>query len=240
IIGVPPFAGFFSKDKIIEVAIGEGGLKGIVLGIVTLLGAGLTAFYMTRVMLMTFFGKPRWENQEPHESPAVMTSPMILLAVGSVVGGILLTVGSSLQNWLEPVVGSHHVEPPIPAWSITALALIVVAAGVGVAYREYATREIPREAPTSVSPLTVAARRDLYGDAFNEAVFMKPGQQLTQALEVVDTKGIDGIVNSFAVVVTGLSTLVRRLQTGFVRSYALVMFVGATLVVATMMAVTLW
>jgi len=240
IIGVPPFAGFFSKDKIIEVAIGEGGVKGVVLGIVTLLGAALTAFYMSRVMLMTFFGKARWENQKPHESPAVMTSPMIILAVGSVGAGMLLTIGSSLQNWLEPVVGSHHVEPPIPAWSITALALLAVAAGVAIAYREYATREIPVVAPTPVSPLTVAARRDLYGDAFNEAVFMKPGQQLTKSLEVVDTKGIGGVVGSFAVVVTGLSTLTRKLQTGFVRSYALVMFVGATLVVATMMAVTLW
>lgn len=240
IIGVPPFAGFFSKDKIIEVAIGEGGVKGVALGIVTLLGAALTAFYMSRVMLMTFFGKARWENQKPHESPAVMTSPMIILAVGSVGAGMLLTIGSSLQNWLEPVVGSHHVEPPIPAWSITALALLAVAAGVAIAYREYATREIPVVAPTPVSPLTVAARRDLYGDAFNETVFMKPGQQLTKSLEVVDTKGIGGVVGSFAVVVTGLSTLTRKLQTGFVRSYALVMFVGATLVVATMMAVTLW
>ena len=240
IIGVPPFAGFFSKDKIIEVAIGEGGVKGVVLGIVTLLGAALTAFYMSRVMLMTFFGKARWENQKPHESPAVMTSPMIILAVGSVGAGMLLTIGSSLQNWLEPVVGSHHVEPPIPAWSITALALLAVAAGVAIAYREYATREIPLVAPTPVSPLTGAARRDLYGDAFNETVFMKPGQQLTKSLEVFDTKGIGGVVGSFAVVVTGLSALTRKLQTGFVRSYALVMFVGATLVVATMMAVTLW
>lgn len=240
IIGVPPFAGFFSKDKIIEVAIGDGGVKGIVLGLVTLLGAALTAFYMTRVMLMTFFGKPRWDNQNPHESPSVMTSPMIVLAVGSVGAGMLLTIGSSLQNWLEPVVGAHHVEPPIPAWTITLMALVVVALGVGVAYREYATREIPVAAPTAVSALTVAARHDLYGDAFNEAVFMKPGQQLTQTLEVVDTQGIDGVVNGFARAVSGLSGLVRKVQTGFVRSYALVMFVGAALVVATMMAVTLW
>jgi len=195
---------------------------------------------MGRVLLMTVFGKARWENQKPHESPAVMTSPMIILAVGSVGAGMLLTIGSSLQNWLEPVVGSHHVEPPIPAWSITALALLAVAAGVAIAYREYATREIPLVAPTPVSPLTGAARRDLYGDAFNETVFMKPGQQLTKSLEVFDTKGIGGVVGSFAVVVTGLSALTRKLQTGFVRSYALVMFVGATLVVATMMAVTLW
>ncbi|MGC0363638.1 NADH-quinone oxidoreductase subunit L [Rhodococcus sp. 27YEA15] len=240
IIGVPPFAGFFSKDKIIEVAIGEGGVKGLILGAVTLLGAALTAFYMTRVMLMTFFGKPRWEGHRPHESPAVMTSPMIVLAVGSVAGGALLTIGSGLQNWLEPVVGSHHVEPPIPAAAITALALLAVAVGVLVAYRRYATREIPGVAPASVSPLTVAARRDLYGDTVNEALLMRPGLQVTRALDVFDTKGIDGAVGGVAVAIAALSTRIRRLQTGFVRSYALLMFFGVTLVVAMMLAVTLW
>src|SRR5690606_18544351 len=81
IIGVPPLAGFFSKDAIIEVALAAGGVKGVVLGGAALLGAGITAFYMTRVMLLTFFGERRWEpTAQPHESPPVMTVPMILLA----------------------------------------------------------------------------------------------------------------------------------------------------------------
>ncbi len=90
IIGVPPLAGFFSKDGIIEAALGAGGAKGYILGGAAILGAGITAFYMTRVMLMTFFGEKRWKPEaHPHESPAVMTWPMILLAVGSVASGAL-------------------------------------------------------------------------------------------------------------------------------------------------------
>ncbi|QSE83511.1 NADH-quinone oxidoreductase subunit L [Rhodococcus koreensis] len=240
IIGIPPFSGFFSKDKIIEAAFAAEGVQGVVLGTVTLLGAGLTAFYMTRVMLMTFFGRRRWApNSHPHESPGVMTVPMILLAVGSVAAGALLAVGSSLQHWLEPVVGAHHGEPALPVWAITALTLVVVLAGVAVAYRQYARQPIPDVAPTDVTALTVAARRDLYGDAFNEAALMRPGQELTRTLVTVDDRGVDGAVNGFAALVGGTSVRVRRLQTGFVRSYALFMFAGAALLVATML-VRLW
>ena len=112
IIGVPPFAGFFSKDAIIETAWRAGGLKGWLLGGAALLGAGITAFYMTRVMLMTFFGGKRWTREAseayPHESPPVMTWPMIVLAVGSVGAGGVLAIGGTLQHWLEPVVGAHE------------------------------------------------------------------------------------------------------------------------------------
>ncbi|MFV9458923.1 NADH-quinone oxidoreductase subunit L [Rhodococcus sp. NM-2] len=250
IIGIPPFSGFFSKDKIIEAAFAAEGVQGVVLGTVTLLGAGLTAFYMTRVMLMTFFGQPRWASgagdekgdvpvADPHESPGVMTVPMILLAVGSVAAGALLAVGSSLQHWLEPVVGAHHGEPALPVWAITALTLVVVLAGVAVAYRQYARQPIPEVAPADVTAFTVAARKDLYGDAFNEAALMRPGQELTRTLVTVDGSGVDGAVNGFAALVGGTSMRVRRLQTGFVRSYALFMFAGAALLVATML-VRLW
>ncbi|MBJ8347769.1 NADH-quinone oxidoreductase subunit L [Antrihabitans sp. YC2-6] len=240
IIGLPPFAGFFSKDKIIEVAFAAGGPKGVILGVATLIGAGLTAFYMTRVMLMTFFGKRRWaDDAHPHESPRVMTGPMVVLAVGSVASGGLLAIGSSLQDWLEPVVGAHHEEVTIPVWVTTALTLAVVLAGVAVAYRQYAQREIPAVAPAG-SALTVAARRDLYGDAFNEAAFMRPGQVVTRSMVFADTRGVDGIVNGFAASIGFLSEHVRRLQTGFVRSYALSMFAGAALVVATMVLVRVW
>lgn len=241
IIGVPPFAGFFSKDRIIEAAFNQGGTSGLALGTVTLLGAGLTAFYMTRVMLMTFFGERRWKpDTHPHEPPAVMTGPMILLAVGSVGAGALFVLGSSLQNWLEPVVGAHHGEEAVPAAVVTTLALLVVAVGVAVAYYRYAQREVPQAAPETVSTLTVAARRDLYGDVFNEATFMRPGRHLTRALVFLDNRGIDGIVNGTAAVIGGLSARVRRVQSGFVRSYALSMFTGAALVAAALLAVRLW
>ncbi len=156
IIGVPPFAGFFSKDAIIETAFATGGTSGMVLGGAALLGAGITAFYMTRVMLMTFFGEKRWHDgtsgaePHPHESPGIMTWPMIALAVGSVGAGGLLAIGGTLEHWLEPVVGSHEAEHSVPAWVMTVIMLAVVAVGIGIAYRMYATRPIPEIAPEGV------------------------------------------------------------------------------------------
>ncbi|MGS2811087.1 NADH-quinone oxidoreductase subunit L [Nocardia sp. MW-W600-9] len=241
IIGVPPFSGFFSKDKIIEAAFDHGGTTGILLGVVTLVGAGLTAFYMTRVMLMTFFGERRWKpDTHPHEAPAVMTGPMILLAFGSVFAGGLFVWGSALQNWLAPVVGSHHGEPVVPAGVVTGLALTSVAIGVAIAYRKYAESPVPETAPEPVTVFTTAARKDLYGDAINEAAFERPGRHLTRALVFLDARGVDGIVNGTAAGIGGLSARVRRIQTGFVRSYALSMFTGAALVAAALLAVRYW
>ena len=253
IIGVPPFAGFFSKDAIIETALNAGGLKGVLLGGATLLGAAITAFYMTRVMLLTFFGTPRWKAPleaseasgeataiHPHESPAVMTVPMVVLALGSVGAGALLSMGHRLQDWLEPVVGSHEAEHLIPAWAVTAAALSAIAIGVAIAYRLYAMRPVADSAPQDVSALTVAARRDLYGDAINEAAFMRPGQQLTRALLVVDDKAIEGSVAGLAATVSRSSDGLRGLQTGFARTYALSMLAGTALVAGVVLITALW
>jgi len=240
IIGIPPFSGFFSKDKIIEVAFGVGGFDGIVLGVVTLLGAGLTAFYMTRVMILTFFGDRRWApDAEPHESPTVMTWPMIALAVGSVGAGGLLVLGGALQHWLEPVVGYDHHEGGLPVWLVTALTLAVVLAGVAVAWRGYAREPVPETAPAAVSALTTAARRDLYGDDANEALFMRPGQGMVRTLVGVESAEIDGAVTGMAAGVGAFSRGLRRTQTGFVRSYALYMFAGATVVVGALVLATM-
>ncbi|TVS87507.1 NADH-quinone oxidoreductase subunit L [Mycobacterium helveticum] len=242
IIGVPPFSGFFSKDAIIEAAMTSGGTRGYVLGGAALLGAGITAFYMTRVMLMTFFGHKRWApGAHPHEAPAVMTWPMIVLAFGSVFAGGLLAVGGTLQRWLKPVVGAHEpAANALPSWVSTALSLGLVAIGIAVAYRMYATAPIPRVAPFAVNPLTTAARRDLYGDALNEEVFMRPGAQLTHALVEFDDAGVDGSVNALAALVSATSDRLRGLQTGFARNYALSMLAGAVLVVALILAVRFW
>ncbi len=251
IIGIPPLAGFFSKDGIIEAALGAGGAKGIVLGLATILGAGITAYYMTRVMLMTFFGERRWKpsasaatgetvEPHPHESPGVMTWPMILLAVGSVVSGGALAINGTLDHWLEPVVGTHEEHHALPAWVVTVIVLSVVAVGIVIAYRMYAQRTVPDTAPEDVSALTVAARRDLYGDAINEELLMKPGQVLTKDLVWFDDKGIDGAGSGLAAVVGRVSDGLRGLQTGFARSYALSMLAGAVLVVAVFLAVQLW
>ncbi len=240
IIGVPPLAGFFSKDGIIEAALGAGGAKGIILGGAAILGAGITAFYMTRVMLMTFFGEKRWdEDAHPHESPAVMTGPMILLAVGSVASGGFLAIGGTLHHWLEPVVGSHEAAHATPVWVTTTVVLAVVAVGIAIAYRMYAIRAVPEGAPVG-SALTVAARHDLYGDAFNERAFMRPGQLLTKRLVEIDDEAVDGAVNGIAALVGSTSERLRQLQTGFARSYALSMLAGAAVVVAAILAVRLW
>ena len=251
IIGVPPFAGFFSKDAIIESALNAGGIKGVVLGGAALLGAGITAFYMTRVMLMTFFGERRWKasasaatgemtEPHPHESPRVMTWPMIALAIGSIAAGGLLAIGGTLEHWLEPVVGAHEAHHVLPPWVVTTLALSVVAIGIAVAYGMYAQRTVPDTAPEDVSALTVAARKDLYGDAINEELLMKPGQVLTKDLVWVDDKGVDGAASGLAALVGRTSNGLRQLQTGFARSYALSMLAGATLVIAVILAVQLW
>jgi NADH-quinone oxidoreductase subunit L len=247
IIGVPPLAGFFSKDGIIEAALGAGGAKGIILGGATILGAGITAFYMTRVMLMTFFGERRWASEatgetqdvHPHESPAVMTWPMILLAVGSVASGGFLAIGGTLNHWLEPVVGAREAEHATPVWVATTVILTVVAVGIAIAYRMYGTQPVPEEVPAG-SALTVAARHDLYGDAFNERVFMRPGQLLTKGLVEIDDDAVDGAANGLAALVGRISDGSRQLQTGFARSYALSMLAGAALLVAAILAVRLW
>jgi NADH-quinone oxidoreductase subunit L len=254
IIGIPPFSGFFTKDGIIDATFDKGGTSGAILGTAAVIGAAITGFYMTRMVLMTFFGKPRWEQEvpaerretpephpapapHPHESPGVMIWPMIVLAIGSVVVGGLLVVNNRLANFLAPVIG------PVPAShgfvSVTSVvSLVVVLLGVLGAWLMYGRAEVPVIAPRG-NLLTRAARQDLYGDAFNESILMRPGQWLTRLAVYFDSRGIDGVVNTSAATVGGSSGRLRRLQTGFVRTYALSMFFGAALLVAALLAVRL-
>ncbi len=242
IIGFPGLSGYWSKDKIIEAAFAKGGISGDALGAVALLGAGLTAAYMTRLMIMTFFGERRWTpDVHPHESPKVMTVPLLLLGLGSAVAGGLLVAGGSLVTWLSPVLGSPGPphSPALAGLTLTLLALVVVLGGFAGAVVRVGTRPVPVTPPADVSLVTVAARHNLYADAFNENVLMRPGQYLTRALVFVDNRGIDGAVNGLAALVGGLSGRARRLQTGFVRSYALSMLGGAALVLAALLLVRL-
>ena len=242
IIGFPGLSGFFSKDKIIEAAFDKGGISGFTLGAVALAGAGLTAFYMTRLMLMTFFGERRWAaDAHPHESPTVMTVPMSMLAIGSALAGGLLIIGGGLQDWLIPSVGrSAEVGVhSISGWVISVLAIVVMAFGMVTAWLFFGRRPVPATPPVAVSPVTVAARNNLYADAFNEAVFMRPGQWLTRALVYLDNRGVDGLINGLAAFVGGGSGRLRRVQTGFVRSYALTMLGGSLIVVVALLAVRL-
>ncbi|MFB7027696.1 MULTISPECIES: NADH-quinone oxidoreductase subunit L [unclassified Streptomyces] len=240
IIGFPGLSGFFSKDKIIEAAFAKGGAEGWILGAVTLLGAAITAYYMTRVMLMTFFGEKRWQPDEngnaphPHESPKSMVIPMVLLAVGSVAGGAVFEFAGFVE-WLEPVTGYEHGHPPIGAAAVTAATVAVMVIGVGLAYLQYGRRPVPVVAPRG-SLLTRAARRDLLQDDFNHAVFVTGGTHLTRSLVYVDHSLVDGVVNGTAASVGGLSGRLRKLQNGYARSYAVSMFGGtAVLIAATLL-----
>lgn len=234
ILGVPPFAGFYSKDKIIEVAFNSAGNKGIILGAVTLLGAGITAFYMTRVMILTFTGKSRWDDEaHPHESPLLMWLPMAVLAIGSVSSGFLLSRGNALVNWLAPLFVQHgepteRLKPTV----VSALALIMVAIGVAIAFIKYSRQEVAAVAPEDVSFFTKIARQDLMQDTFNEAVFMRPGQALTATLVKTDEAVIDGAVRGVGRMALGSGSLLRGLQNGFVRSYAALILIGAALLIA--------
>ena len=168
-----------------------------------------------------------------------MTWPMILLAVGSVTAGAALAIGGTLEHWLEPVVGTHEAHHVIPVWVVTVIVLSVVAVGIAVAYRMYGSRVVPEEVPAG-SALTVAARQDLYGDAFNEQVLMRPGLAITHGLVEIDDEAVDGAGSGLAAVVSRISDGLQQVQTGFARSYALSMLAGAALVVAMILAVNLW
>jgi NADH-quinone oxidoreductase subunit L len=240
IIGVPPFAGFYSKDLIIETAFNAGGAKGIILGSTALLGAALTAFYMTRVMILTFTSPKRWdENQHPHESPSLMWIPMVVLSIGSVTSGLLLSRGGTLKTWLAPLFEKHseHEELLAPI-VVSGLAILMVAIGVSIAVIKYQLSDVANEAPSNVSIFTRFARRDLLQDDANEALFMRPGQALTSLLVKTDDVVVDGSVRGVAKMALSSGAVLRKTQTGYVRSYAALILLGATALIAAIWVVT--
>ena len=245
LIGFPLFSGFFSKDPIIEAAYAAPGVQGVLLGTAALVGAGLTAFYMTRLMILTFLGEPRWARTEsgehavhPHEAPAVMTVPMIVLAVGSVGAGAFLAIGDRLAGWLTPSLGEfEHPEPPVAPIVITIATLVLVAAGIALAWMLVGRRPVPRTAPARVNPVIAFARADAGGNAVNEALVARPGIWLTGALTATDARGVDGAVMGSAVGLSSLADRWRHWQNGFVRSYALSMLSGTFLLVGALVVV---
>ncbi|RLV56402.1 NADH-quinone oxidoreductase subunit L [Aeromicrobium phragmitis] len=237
IIGFPGMSGFFSKDKIIEAALAHN----LWIGLGAMIGAAITAFYMTRLMMMTFFGERRWRDRvHPHESPSVMTVPLIVLAALSVLGGALY-LGNWIGDWLEPVAGhAEHHELPAPVIVIQLAVVALVAAGVALAVWLFRS-DVPDTAPadTDVSILTRAGRHEIYTNEVNGVLAVFPVRYLTRFLVWLDARGIDGLVTGTADRIGEASQGLRATQTGYVRSYALGIFGGALVVVLGLLAVTL-
>jgi NADH-quinone oxidoreductase subunit L len=245
LVGFPLLSGFWTKDAIIEAAFGQEGWRGWVMGGAALLGAGLTAFYMTRLMMMTFFGKARWKELKsadghefhPHEAKPVMWVPMVILSIGSVFAGGLFTLNKSFVTWLAPAVGEAPEEHfGINKWLMSGIVVGISLLGALIAWAIF-RRDVPVEQPQRVSFVTRAARKDLYGNTLNETLVARPGTWLSRALVFVDNRGVDGAVNGLAAGLGGGSGRLRRLQTGFVRSYALSMLGGTFLLLAALLLV---
>ncbi len=227
IIGFPFTSGFYSKDHIIEAAF----QRNLFIGILALVGAGVTAYYMTRLMMMTFFGEKRWDKDvHPHESPAVMTVPLIVLAALSLVAGLVLN--GWIQGWLEHTTGQHaHPTPLVHFTLIGVITLAVVALGVLAGWRLH-RGPVAYDEPSTNNPLVLAGRNDLYGDAFNEHAVIRPAKGIAAGLAWFDRSTVDGLAMGSASVATGLGQMLRRLQNGYVRSYGLTLAVGVLLLAA--------
>ena len=236
IIGFPGFSGFWSKDGIIETALSQN----ILVGVLAALGAGVTGFYMTRMMLMTFFTDKRWEKDvHPHESPTVMTGPLVVLAALAVFGGLLI-LNDWIVDWLSPVTGTApHESPPIPALAISAIVFVLVLAGAAVAWLVVGRQAVPRTAPTQVSWVTRAGREEVYGNVINDTLVVDPGRHLTAGVLATDRYVVDGALTGGPVAIGAVAGVARRAQNGFVRSYALSLLGGALIVALALLAVNL-
>jgi NADH-quinone oxidoreductase subunit L len=238
IIGVPLTAGFFSKDQVLGAAFEHGG-TGRLAWVVGVLTAGLTAFYMSRYVFLTFFGERRWpEGRQPHESPAVMTLPLVVLGVLALVAGLALTTftgeGGRFQRFLEPVLGAPEAHGSLAgAFWLSAVATLLAAAGAVVAWLLYGRRVDWLALRRRYAGGWRALADRLYVDQVYEFFTVNLGRALAAFLaRTVDQRGIDGAVNGLAELVGSGARSGRRVQSGLVRNYALGVLGGAVLIVA--------
>ena len=237
IAGFPFLSGFFSKEEILVAALDTPGAAPI--WIIGAFVAGLTAFYMTRWFVLVFLGAPRWAQIQPaltpHESPLTMTVPLLLLAAASAAGGLINAQGEDgfLHEWLQPSIQMYRgeqafLEHGLAAGIVIAVALIGIVLALFLYHRRWTE-------PAPTTGLTGAAQRAFAVDTFYEWTVMRPGRLLAGASEAFDRRVIDGAVNGMARGTGGLAGITRKLQTGFVRSYALAVLAGAVLISAMLL-----
>ena len=233
ISGVIPFAGFWSKDAILAAAWVEGNYVLWGVGVFTAL---LTAFYMSRLYLRVFEGPLRTpEGTHAHDAPRTMAVALVPLAVLSVVGGVInLPVLLTLEHFLEPVVGESQVPEGALAFILSGIALVVAVVGIMLARSVYMTSGAEARRARLVrpmAPLVNGARRKFYIDELYGRLIVLPGKRFALfCAEVLDRKGIDGIVNGTATVIGRTSQGLRHIQTGYVRNYAATFLFGVVAV----------
>ncbi len=243
ISGVPPFAGFFSKDQILTEAYFHGYGAVWIMG---LIAAILTAFYMSRWFFLIFLGQPRYgDDVHPHESPRSMTIPLIALGVLSAIGGVALNPVHTgpLYRFLEPTVGpigdlGYEPYGPLEESVLIPLAIVAAAIGIGLAYLLYLRRPVmgARTSEPITGPLAELAERKFFVDEAYEALFVTAGGGVARAMVWFDTRVIDGIVNSAGAGSVLLGRGTRRAQSGLVRRYVAVMVLGVLALLAVLIA----
>jgi NADH-quinone oxidoreductase subunit L len=240
IAGVPPFAGFWSKDEILLYVYANNRF----LYVVGLLTALLTAYYMTRQVIMVFFGKARWNDHSadhgahgdftPHESPRIMLMPLVVLAVLSVIGGFMQLPFSKdlhfLEHWLAPVVeeSEAHIGE---TWAyqnkyvLLGVAVLIAAIGIFAAIAVYAKGKLKPVEPRVLE-------QAWFYDAGAAKLVGGPGAAAFNAVAWADAKVVDGAVNGTGTLVRRVATTVRKTQSGFVRGYAAIVAIGVVALLA--------
>jgi NADH-quinone oxidoreductase subunit L len=233
IAGVPPFAGFWSKDDILLAAYD----KSPVLWALGLITALLTAYYMTRQVIMVFYGEARWHDAheehgahgdfEPHESPTIMLIPLVVLAVLSVIGGVINlpfnATTERLTSWLEPVLGVHESDTAKLPFALIAVAIALL--GIAASIMIYSKHKAKPVEPEFLA-------EGWYYDAAVSGFMGGPGRAGFNAIAWFDANIVDGAVNGIAHVVRGTAQRIRTVQSGNVRNYAAAIGVGVVLLLA--------
>ena len=249
IAGIPPLSGFFSKDEILWDAFSRGSW---VLWLAGFAAAGLTALYMFRLVALTFQGEPRWEKGvHPHEAPATMTVPLIVLAALSAIGGAAgipksLGGGNAFEQWLEPVfapaldrLSSATGQGESAEYVLMGLSVGIALAGWYLARRWYLRRtEVPALLVKKMPRAYDLLLNKYYVDEFYEASVVRPAVRGSEMLlwKGIDVNVIDRIVNGTALATAAAGRGLRLIQTGVVQNYVLVFLAGVVLIVGWLLA----